>query len=135
MKYYEVKAKCGHVGKNNYIIGTLFLWAESGKIAAAVARRFPRVKHDHKDAIISVREISRAAYEKGRKSINETPYWSCVSVQEQRKRCPELGCLILQEEKPRKRYKKTHSLRKNFNVDPLFTEYCTYRGDIQIAGL
>ena len=31
MKYFMVTVKCGHVGKNNYYKGTLFLKAENGR--------------------------------------------------------------------------------------------------------
>ena len=57
MKYFMVTAKCGHVGKNNFYKGTLFLKAENGKEAARIARDCPRVKHDQKDAILDVKEI------------------------------------------------------------------------------
>ncbi len=56
--YYEVIVKCGHVGRNNYILNLFPVKAKSKKEAANRARYFPRVKHDQKDAIRSVREIS-----------------------------------------------------------------------------
>ena len=134
MRYYEVKAKCGHVGRNNYYIGTLFLWAENGKDAASVARRFPRVKHDQKDAILSVLEISRAEYEKGKAEIAKSAYWTSISVQEQRQNCPELVDSIHREETNKKKYAKKHSLRKIFHADPIFDEICDYRGDLSAVG-
>ncbi len=69
MKYYEIKAKCGHVGKNNYYVGTLYLYGENGREAAAYARRHPRVKHDQKDAILGVTEISYEDYCRGKVQI------------------------------------------------------------------
>ena len=55
MRYYEVTAKCGHVGKGFYIPITFPVRAKSAAEAASVTRAFPRVKHDHKDAILIVR--------------------------------------------------------------------------------
>ena len=52
MGMYEVCAKCGHVGRYNYVDKIFAVKASSGKEAAAKVRNFPRVKHDHKDAIL-----------------------------------------------------------------------------------
>lgn len=138
MRYFEVEAKCGHVGRNNYYKGLLYLWAEDGKHAARVARDFPRVKHDQKDAILSVREISRDEFEAGRAKNLESPYWTSQSIQQQRLNCPELEGLILHEEVEQtaaeKRYAKKHSLRKLYNdSDPMYTEFCGYQGTISLA--
>ena len=56
-KYYMVIAKCGHVGRKNYIPVKFAVVAESGKEAAKKVRQFPRVKHDHKDAISIVKDV------------------------------------------------------------------------------
>jgi hypothetical protein len=58
-KYFIVTAKCGHVRRANYIPIDFPLVAPNGKQAAAIARQLPRVKHDHKDAILNVREVSQ----------------------------------------------------------------------------
>lgn len=55
--FYEVKACCGHVGRGRYIVKSFYLCAESGKEAASIVRREPRVKHDWKYAIAEVRSI------------------------------------------------------------------------------
>ena len=60
--YFEVIAKCGHVGRNKYIPIKFAVEAESGKDAAAMVRRFPRVKHNHKDAILDCKEIFYEEY-------------------------------------------------------------------------
>ena len=62
-KCFEVIVKCGHVGKNNYILNAMPVRARNKKEAAERARNFPRVKHDHKDAIKSVREIIYEEYQ------------------------------------------------------------------------
>ena len=54
VQYYEVVCKGGHVGSNNYFPMHLFIAAENGREAAAIARQTPRVKHDRKDSIVSV---------------------------------------------------------------------------------
>ncbi len=136
MKYYEIKAKCGHVGKNNYYVGTLYLYGENGREAAAYARHHPRVKHDHKDAIICVKEISYEAYLQGKADVKKSVYWTSHCIQQQRMNCPDLLGQVLQEEDEQKQYRKNHSLKKNFNAfDPLYSEYAKYRGLIEVASL
>ena len=82
-KYFMVIAKCGHVGRKNYIPVKFAVVAESGKEAAKKVRQFPRVKHDHKDAILDVRCITLEEFLEI-KEINENdPYLKCHSRQEQ----------------------------------------------------
>ena len=83
MYKYEVKCKCGHVGRKNYIVIAFPVIAESGKEAAKKARYFPRVKHDHKDAIINVRKINDEEYEKLVSINNNDLYLKCTNRQEQ----------------------------------------------------
>lgn len=136
MKYYEIKVKCGHVGKNNYYVGTLYLYGENGREAAAYARRHPRVKHDHKDAIFCVKEISHEAYLKGKSDTRKSVYWTSTCIQQQRMFCPELENQILQEDSKKNQYRKNHSLRKNYNAfDPMYSEYSRYHGSIEAAVL
>ncbi len=56
-KYFEVKAKCGHVGRTSCVWIRFAVVAESRKDAAKKARMFGRVKHNHQDAIGYVKEI------------------------------------------------------------------------------
>ena len=82
-KYYTVIAKCGHVGRKNYIPIKFAVVAESGKEAAKKVRQFPRVKHNHKDAILDVRCITLEEFLEI-KEINENDsYLKCHSRQEQ----------------------------------------------------
>lgn len=84
-EYYKVTAKGGHVGKQYYIEIEIAIKASSGKEAARKARHCPRVKHDHKDAIIKVEKISKETYfEIIRKNKND-PYWKTNSKQDQNK--------------------------------------------------
>lgn len=121
MKYFMVTVKCGHVGKNNYYKGTLFLKAENGRAAAKQARECPRVKHDQKDAILSVSEIDEMIFEIGRELNHTIHYYTCESIQEQRMYFSEIENNVFVEqrvyEEPKK-YAKKHSLRKIYNMDP-----------------
>ena len=77
MKYYEVTVKFGHVGKNKYYKGNIYIKAENGKEAASKARSCPRVKHDHKDAILSVTELDYETFQELWKHNEEISYFSC----------------------------------------------------------
>lgn len=101
MKYYEVTAKCGHVGKDYYVSKKFAVAARNAKEAALKARYIPRVKHDHKDAILSVREISEEQFNE-RLELNERDrYFYCRNTQEQKLYCMDLE---LVEEQPRQEY-------------------------------
>ena len=89
-RYYKVSAKGGHVGKKFYIQLEIPIKASSRKEAAKKARNFPRVKHDHKDAIINVEEISKESYFKLKEKNKNDLYFQCTSVQEQKKKIPDL---------------------------------------------
>ena len=82
--FYEVIAKCGHVGRNKYVPIKFAVEAESGKDAAAMVRRFPRVKHHHKDAILSVAKIDYTRYLEINAINGNNPYLKCKSKYEQR---------------------------------------------------
>ena len=82
-KYFMVIAKCGHVGKKNYVPIKFAIVAESGKEAARKARELPRVKRDHKDAILDVKCISFEEYLEVKESNDKDPYLKCHSKQEQ----------------------------------------------------
>lgn len=108
--YFKVKAKCGHVGKNNYIIKTFYVKAESGKAAALLVRNMPRVKHNQKDAICIVIKIEYDEYRIGLKeSINDF-YFRVHNIQDQKK----LNCVLHEEiyleEKAIKKEKKDKSI-------------------------
>ena len=110
MKYFEVTVKFGHVGKNKYYKGNIYLKAENGKEAASKARACPRVKHDHKDAILSVTELDYETFKKLWKHNEEISYFSCYNVQEQRNCLCEIQDKIFQEtrfdQEPVKRTKR-----------------------------
>ena len=83
MRYFNVTAKCGHVGRGYYIPITFAVKAESAAEAASVARDLPRVKHHHKDAILSVKEVDLYEFEDQSHVNNYDPYLRCSSKKEQ----------------------------------------------------
>ena len=87
MGMYEVCAKCGHVGRNNYVDKIFAVEASNGKEAAAKVRSFPRVKHDHKDAIRYVESIDATRYAEIVSGNHLDPFFLCHNVQEQRRMC------------------------------------------------
>ncbi len=107
-KYYAVIAKCGHVRRNNYILIEYAVISINAKEAAKKARHIPRVKHDHKDAIRSVREISYEEFLEINRRNNKDLYLQVHSKQEQNKYCPDLKDRIIKEES----YKNTKKDRK-----------------------
>ena len=97
MRYYMVTAKCGHVGKGYYIPITFPIRAESAKEAASVTRAFPRVKHDHKDAILSVREADAVEYDDQWTVNNYDPYLMCKNRQDQQREYDGIFSRLVEE--------------------------------------
>lgn len=85
MKYFIVTAKCGHVGRMGCIWIDFAVAAENAKAAAAKAKGYKRVKHDHKDAIRGLREVSFEEFLRQRDANDRDPYLHCKNIQEQRK--------------------------------------------------
>lgn len=113
LRYYEVQTKCGHVGgRNKYIVKSQYVRAESGKEASLIARYLPRVKHHHKDAILSVAEITYERFVDGQHENSIDPYFSCKSHQEQNLFLPEDSELILDEPEIARQYKEQTKNRK-----------------------
>lgn len=82
-KYFKVVAKCGHVGRQFYYEGVFYLKSKSLSSAAQTVKNFPRVKHDHKDVIISVDEIDEQEYQEGVLAQSRNPYFNCTNLQQQ----------------------------------------------------
>lgn len=82
-KYFSVTAKCGHVGRRQFIPIEFGISADTAKAAAKICRLLPRVKHDQKDAILAVREIDSREYASIRRRNDYDPYLHCGSTQEQ----------------------------------------------------
>ena len=62
INYYLVVAKCGHVGKGNYLDVTFPVYAKSAHAAAQMILKRPKVKKHLKNAITSVEEIDYESY-------------------------------------------------------------------------
>ena len=84
MRMYEVTAKCGHVGRNYFTVKTFAIIAESKKEAAAIIKQTPRVKHDRKDAIMSVEIIDSPRFNDLFHQNQADPYFSSFCIQDQR---------------------------------------------------
>lgn len=84
-KYFKVNAKCGHVGRGNFINIDFAVVASSAKEAAAKTRMFGRVKHHYKDAINYVEEINIDEFNELVEQLSNDPYISCDNIQEQRR--------------------------------------------------
>ena len=95
IKYYSVTAKCGHVGRENYIPISFAVKANSAKEASKKVRNFPRVKHDHKDAILSCREINEDEFNSLLELNNNDSYLTCKSKREQKQTCNLVNRLVL----------------------------------------
>lgn len=111
MRYYEVKAKCGHVKKSKYTVKSFYVSAPSGKEAAERGRWLPRVKHHDKFAIIEVNEITKDECLLGKKTNDMDPYFKCHSKQEQNLKCKDLPLQIYEEDKPVPRKKRKNTKR------------------------
>lgn len=77
-------ARCGHVGRNKYIKKWFYIKAGSGTEAAKSVRMKPRVKHDHKYAIIETREIEYKEYVNGIKIMKEDEYFKIHNSSDQK---------------------------------------------------
>ena len=108
MNYYKVQAKCGHVGKNWFILKWFYVIADSGPEASKIVRFTPRVKHDHKFAIKEVVLITQEEYMFGKRSNDQDEYFKIHNSQQQKFYNEANKELILPEEKP-VMYKKKHN--------------------------
>lgn len=123
IKYYAVTAKCGHVGRGYYILIEFGVEAKDAKEGARIARSIPRVKHDHKDAIRKVREISREEYLKIQYRNYNDPYLKAHNKQDQETYCKKFEKRLIKEkdydykDKGKKKIdykkKKKHYIQKN----------------------
>lgn len=115
MKYYTVTAKCGHVGRDCYIPITFAVKANSAKEAASVTRFMPRVKHHHKDAILSVQEVDYYGYADVCYVNSFDPYLQCGNIQEQRQEFDAIYYRIMEEDKWEPRSKRELPEKPVFN--------------------
>lgn len=108
MKRYIVTVKAGHVGRKYYIPLKFPIQATSKKEAAAFARQIPRVKHDHKDAILDVCAASEEAFNKQLEENNNDPYLKAKNKQQQNVYKSDINSRKILE-------KQTHSTKDRYN--------------------
>ena len=121
MKFYQVTAKCGHVGGyDKYIPIDFFVVAETASLAAKAVRQAPRVKHHHRDAIMSVTEITADDYTAGRLAFNNDPYNNCHSAQEQQLYNDQIALRIRDEETFEKPWERGYKKEKCHNPKRAF---------------
>ncbi|GHV17926.1 hypothetical protein AGMMS49938_18850 [Fibrobacterales bacterium] len=111
-KYYRVEAKCGHVGRDKYYRGAFFVASENGREAAAMVRKMPRVKHNHKDAILCVKKIDKEEFKQGLKEQKNNPYFTCLSLQEQNTKYDIIKENIFEENREQSEYIDWESKKK-----------------------
>lgn len=90
MKFFIVKAVCGHVGKGKGIFKDFSVKAESAKEAAAIAKSIPRVKHDNKHCIVSVREVDYPEYLLCWENNHYDPFLIATTKSQQKATCNNL---------------------------------------------
>lgn len=83
--YLKVLAKCGHVERHKYISIVFAVLAENGNEASKKVRQFPRIKHNHKDAILRCDKIILEQFLQIKEINNNEPYLCCKSTHEQKK--------------------------------------------------
>ena len=112
MEHYLVTAQFGHVGRNNYIIKTIPIYAENGKEAAYKVRWMGRVKHDRKDAIIDVKKCTYEEYMEQKEINANDPYFKVHSRQEQEALCNGIDNLIISYETQSSKMNKLERINK-----------------------
>ena len=115
---------------NKYFIRISFpIVATCGKDASSIARYIPRVKHDHKDAILDCKEISSKEYLELQIINNKDPYLKCECKQEQEMidnffSRLELEPRFLKKEKKNKRESVEYRLKKqSYALNEKWWEY------------
>ncbi len=84
MGYYLIFCKGGHVSKRYYMPICFPIEAENGREAAALARKYPRVKRDHKDAILYCVKTDYDGYLAQIEINKADPYLRCKSKHQQK---------------------------------------------------
>ena len=97
MNYYKVICKCGHVGRKHYVPIQFAIIAENGKEAARIGRNLPRVKHQHKDAVLNVIKISYEDFLELIEINNNDPYLKCKNKQQQNETCDLSNRMLIDE--------------------------------------
>ena len=102
-----VLAKCGHVGRGNYIEVIFPIYAESAHEAAQIALKRPKVKKHLKNAITNVVEVEYDEYRNQLDEFNDNEYVKSHT----KKEVLEFMDSVLQLESNHKHYKTSFTSR------------------------
>lgn len=128
-KYFEVVAKCGHVGRNYYYEGHFFVVSASAGKAAKYVKTFPRVKKNHEDAILSIREITHREYKVGYEHFCSEAYFMCKNKQQQKMMWENICPMVREETQSQNDYRKRK--RSYYNRQKRYYEKQTTRKGIR----
>ena len=127
-KYFKSRVNAG-MSELNISSNPFPIVATCGKDASSIARYIPRVKHDHKDAILDCKEISYEEYLELQIINNNDPYLKCECKQEQEmidsfSSRLELEPRFLKKEKKTKRESVEYRLKKqSYALNEKWWEY------------
>ena len=134
--YYKVICKCGHVGRKHYVPIQFAIIAENGKEAAKIGRNLPRVKHQHKDAVLNVIKINYEDYLELKEINNNDPYLKCKNKQQQNDTCDLTNRIEIDEHnivnpinKTKRKEHVEYLLRKQKLVERLTRKECLYENN------
>jgi transposase len=125
---YVVTAKCGHVGKNKYIPIDFPIKAESMKEAAERIRNRPRVKHHHKDAILSIIKVDPEIFIQVVEANNSDLYLKVTSSTDQKRFCEDLEERVHSERKQEERDPWERAKRVGERMRRRMLEWRAWRG-------
>lgn len=141
--YWAVTAKCGHVGGiSKYIPITFYIQAKTKKEASDRVIDIPRVKHNNKQVILGIENISYDDYMNGVLNNSNDPYLKCQNVQEQKYYFEEIYTRVLDEDDKwcmdrsaylhkRKNIEKTHTNKKYIKIkNKLLSDMFDYEFDM-----
>lgn len=118
-KYFEVIAKGGHVGRDKYYECHFPVCAPNKEIASLYSKNLPRIKKDHKDAILEIIEVTKEEFLSICQKFDINPYFHCNSKHEQNENFKEIR-KNLQEEtevsRIRKEEKKAQSAKQKAKI-------------------
>jgi len=119
-KLFIVTARCGHVGGPKYYIPIDFpVKATTAAEAAKRARWFPRVKHHHTNAIISVKQTDPETFNNLFVEHQHDPYLLAKNPQDQRMYEDAILPFICREERytedKKSKKEKSHSNRNIYS--------------------
>lgn len=126
-RYYEVVAKCGHVGKDKYYRGRFYVKADSEQEAVDKVRYAPRVKKDHRDAILSVTRIGERKFYNCLIEQYQNPYFACTCGYEQ----DAIYEVIKEDILPETERQMQHKRKRNKGYsDDRCVELTSYHGEL-----